>query len=101
MLAGADIADGVARGLGMAGAMAIFGTALLRCVIARQALAGSPERTRRRAESRLVFLASAALAIALAAGIAWLLLETANLAPDDTLSARLVTLPILLWQTRF
>lgn len=101
MLVGTDIADGVARGLSMAGAMAIFGTALLGSAIARPALAASPERIRRRAERRLGLLDLAALAIALAAGIAWLLLETCNLAPGNTTSARLATLPIVLWQTRF
>ena len=101
MLAGADIADGVARGVSMAGAMAVFGTALLQSTVARPGLAGSAERIRQRAKGRLVLLELIALAFALAAGIAWLLLETAGLAADDTLNAWLATLPIVLWQTRF
>jgi putative copper export protein/mono/diheme cytochrome c family protein len=101
VIAGADIASGLARGLSMAGVMAVFGTALLRGAVARPPLAGSPERVRRRAERRLAFLALAGLILAIVAGIAWLLLETANLAPDDSVQAQFATLPIVLWQTRF
>jgi putative copper export protein/mono/diheme cytochrome c family protein len=100
-LAGADIVDGVARGLSMAGAMAVFGTALLRLAVARPALAASSNETRQRAGRCLMSLSWAGLALAVFAGGAWLMMETANLAPDGSRSSFLATLPVVLWDLRF
>jgi putative copper export protein/mono/diheme cytochrome c family protein len=100
-LDGADLADGVARGLSMAGAMTVFGTALLRAAVARPALAASRDEMRRRAQRRLVHLSWSGLALTIAAGAIWLSLETVNLAPDESLSAFSATLAIVLWDTRF
>ena len=101
MLAGADIIDGVARGLSMAGAMAVFGTALLRLGVAQPALAASAKETRRRARRHLVSLSWAGLVLAIGAGGLWLMMETANLAPDGSPSSFLATLPVVLWDFRF
>jgi putative copper export protein/mono/diheme cytochrome c family protein len=100
-IAGADILDGVARGLSMAGAMAVFGTALLRVAVARPALAASSNEMRQRAGHRLISLSWAGLALAILAGGAWLIMETASLAPDGSPSSFLATLPVVLWDFRF
>ena len=100
-LAGGDIVDGMARGLSMAGAMTVFGTALLQVTVAQPALAASSNPTRQRVAHRLVWLAGGGVALATAASAVWLSLETINLAPEASLPSFAATLPIVLWDTRF
>jgi putative copper export protein/mono/diheme cytochrome c family protein len=97
----ADLAHGSIRGLHVAAAMAIFGTALLRAVSAPAALARCPTAMGRSLDHRLIRLAWASFAVAAIAGGFWLLMESADLAPDMSASSVLSTIPIVLWQTHF
>jgi putative copper export protein/mono/diheme cytochrome c family protein len=97
----ADLAHGSIRGLHVAAAMAIFGTALLRAVAAPAALARSPAAVSRSLDRRLIRLAWMSYAVAAIAGGLWLLMESADLAPDMSAPSVLSTIPIVLWQTHF
>lgn len=84
-----DLVRGLARGLHLAGALSLFGVLVFRLVVAR-----GPAR-------HLSALVWASLGLALAGGLAWLVVQTANMASVSAPSAVLAALPIVLGQTRF
>jgi putative copper resistance protein D len=81
---------GFARGLHMAGAFGVFGTALLTATLLH-----------RRAVAGLKRLALASLALAWFAGAAWFLLQTADFAAATSMSDVISALPIVAQDTRF
>src|SRR5437763_11026089 len=100
-MTGADLADGLARGLHVAATMSLFGTAIVRAICAPPALALSEFEVRRSVEGRLTRLVWASFIIAAVAGNLWLVAEAANLAPDSSAASILQAIPTVLRDTHF
>lgn len=85
---GLTLALGAARGLHMAGSYALFGTLLLAALFGRY-------------NAALRRLAWGSLAVALGAGLAWFLLQAADMASAGNFAEMVAALPIVTKSTRF
>jgi putative copper export protein/mono/diheme cytochrome c family protein len=97
----AELAHGLARGMHVAAVMSIFGTAVIRSVVAPPVLTRSQAEVRRSIQNRLTRLVWVSFIVAAIAGGLWLVMEAADLAPDSGLASILQTIPIVLWETHF
>ena len=90
----AELARAVARGLHMAGSYALFGTILLTAFLV-------PADAEPQVIAALKRFAWGSLAVTLAAGAAWLLLQAADMASATDFNDMLTALPIVIRSTRF
>ncbi len=97
----AELANGLARGTQVAATMSVFGTAIIRTVIAPAALAQTRAEVRRSILYRLARLVWVSFLVAVIAGGIWLVLESADLAPDSVATSILQTIPVVLEETHF
>ncbi len=97
----AELAHGLARGAHVAAVLSIFGTAVIRALVAPAALVQIQAEARRTIQRRLARLIWTSLIIAVVAGGLWLVLEASDLAPEPGFASILQTIPIVLLETHF
>jgi len=97
----AELAHGLARGAHVAAVLSIFGTAVIRALVAPAALVQIQAEARRTIQRRLARLIWTSLIIAVVAGGLWLVLEAYDLAPEAGFASILQTIPIVLLETHF
>jgi putative copper resistance protein D len=90
----AELARALARGLHISGSFCLFGTPLFAAFILP-----APARTAVRATLRRITWSS--LLVASAAAIAWLLLQSANMASATSLTDAINAIPLVIRSTRF
>ncbi len=96
---GASLA--IARGIAVAGLLSVFGTLAFRNLVLPKALARARAELAAAIKRRLVLLAQASVAATFAATLAWLVVESANMADADSLAAAFAAVPTVLKATTF
>ena len=92
-----DVVVSLLRGLHVAATVSLAGTLLFLVAVLPTAPASDVIRGRR----SLVRLARISAAVSLVLGIAWLTLESANIADANSVALTLQALPVVAWQTQF
>ncbi len=98
-MTGPEAAQGLARGIHVAAAMSIFGSASFQVLVAPPAHAAAS--TDGRLRRRLAALGWSALALALLAALAWLGFQAAAFADGDSVGEILAAVPLILFDTHF
>ncbi len=100
-----DLQGGVwvsaARDLTVTALLSAFGTLVFRLVVLPRALTRAPADLSASLKRRLLRVSQASAAVALAAGIAWLCVQSADFADTDTAGTLARTVPKVLADTRF
>ncbi len=91
----------LARGTALAGLLSVFGTLAFRNLVLPKALTRASTVLADSVKQRLVVLEQASVAATLLAALAWLAIESANMADTGSLAGTLAAIPTVLQDTAF